>query len=163
MFLIGDIIFYPVFGAGRILNIEDRIIHGEIKKYYIISFANGMESMIPVYSDEAFKLRRAINKDECAEIFIILRSTGEELPGKWNLRSRYYNDCIKKGDIYALAVVLSSMSDLSMQKELSKSEHRIFQIVLELVAGEMALSCSVDIEQMHDNILEALRLKGCKC
>ena len=163
MFLIGDIIFYPVFGAGCILNIEDRIIHGEIKKYYIISFANGMECMIPVYSSEASRIRRAIGPDECEHLMEILRCRGEVLPNRWNLRNRYYNDSIKKGDIYRLTLVLSSIGDLSKEKELSKSEERIFNIILELIVGEMSLSSSTEYSLIKKKVLEALRSKGCKC
>jgi CarD family transcriptional regulator len=163
MFLIGDIIFYPVFGAGYVLNIEDRIIQGEIKKYYIISFANGMEAMIPVYSSEASRIRRAISSDECTHIMDILRCRGEVLPDKWNLRNHYYNDSIRNGDIYRLALVLSSIGDLSKKKELSKSEERIFQSILDLIAGEMALSSSKDLIDVKENILKALRSKDCKC
>lgn len=163
MFLIGDKIFYPVFGAGYILNIEDRIIQEEVKKYYIINFVNGMEAMIPVYSSEASKIRKVISPEECAHIMDILRCKGEELPDKWNLRNRYYNDCIRNGDIYRLALALSSIGDLTKKKELSKSEERIFQSILELVAGEMAISSSLNLTDAKENILRALRSKDSKC
>lgn len=163
MFLIGDKISYPVFGAGYILNIEDRIIQGEIKKYYIISFTNGMEAMIPVYSTEASRIRKAIGTDECEHIMDILRCKGEVLPDKWNIRNHYYNDSIRNGDIYRLALVLSSIEDLSKIKELSKSEERIFQSILELVAGEIALSSSQDFTEVKESILKALSSKDSKC
>lgn len=163
MFLIGDKIIYPVFGAGYILNIEDRIIQGEVKKYYIIRFVNGMESMIPVYSSEASRIRKVISPEECTQIMDILRGKGEKLPDKWNLRNRYYNECIRNGDIYRLALALSSIGDLSKRKELSKSEERIFQTILELVAGEIALANSLSLTEAKENILKALRSKDSKC
>lgn len=163
MFLIGDKIFYPVFGAGYISNIEDRIIQEEINKYYIINFVNGMEAMIPVYSSEASKIRRVISPEECAHIMDILKCDGEKLPDKWNLRNRYYNECIRNGDIYRLALALSSIGDLSKKKELSKSEENIFQSILELVAGEIAISSSLNLTDAKENILKALRSKDSKC
>lgn len=163
MFLIGDKIFYPVFGAGYILNIEDRIIQGEIKKYYIISFVNGMEAMIPVYSSEASRIRKVISPNECAYIMDILRHNGEVLPDKWNLRNRYYNECIRNGDIYRLALALSSIGDLAKKKELSKSEERVFQSMLELVAGEIALCNSLNLMDVKEDILKTLKSKDSKC
>jgi len=93
----------------------------------------------------------------------ILKSKGENLPDKWNLRNRYYNECIRNGDIYRLALVLSSIGDFSKKRELSKSEERIFQTILELIAGEIALANSLNLTEAKENILKALRSKDSKC
>ena len=41
MFVIGDRIVYPMHGAGIIEEIEEKLILGEIRKYYILKVPCG--------------------------------------------------------------------------------------------------------------------------
>ena len=59
-FNIGDKIVYPMHGAGVIEAIEERIIMGEKKKYYILSIPVGnMSVMIPMDNAEKIGVREA--------------------------------------------------------------------------------------------------------
>lgn len=159
MFSIGDLVLYPVFGAGLIINIEEKEIYNEIKKYYIIEFINGMNMMVPVYSSESLKIRRAISQDECIKIFDILKTNPEKLSCKWSERYRYYNKCINEGDIFKLAKILRDISGFSKTKNLSKSEVKIFNQVLNLTAGELCLVLNRDFENVKKEIVDMLEFK----
>ncbi|SKA96080.1 transcriptional regulator, CarD family [Caloramator quimbayensis] len=153
MFSIGEWIFYPVFGAGLIINIEEKKIFGEIRKYYVIKFINGIDMMVPVYSNESFKLRKAISVDECKEIYnIILKSTPENLPSKWSDRYKYYMSCINEGDIKKLSKIIRDIGNLSKNKKLSRSELNIFNDILNLVSGEICAVLNKDIDSIKREI-----------
>jgi CarD family transcriptional regulator len=157
MFVIGDLIFMPFFGAGCIVNIEDRKIHGEISRYYIINFVlNKISMMIPVFSEEAQKIRRTITIDECEELINILYNSYKILPSKWNERLRCYNDAIKSGDIFFLGRLLKNCSDMSKTKKMSKSETKIYKEVLGLVASEISIVLNRDYNLVKIELIELL-------
>ncbi|QCX33808.1 hypothetical protein FDN13_08925 [Caloramator sp. E03] len=157
MFSIGEWIFYPVFGAGLIINIEEKKICGDEKKYYIIKFINGINMMIPVFSNEAYRLRKAISKDECVGIYNILKSEPEGLPSRWVDRYKSYKNCIYDGDIKKLAKMLRDIGNLSQSKKLSKSEIKIFFSILELVSGEICAVLNKDIEMIKKEIIRIIK------
>lgn len=158
MFIIGDLIFLPVFGAGYIANIEDKKIHGEISKYYVINFIiNNISIMIPVFSEEAKKIRRTITIDEYVNVIEILISPFAPLPCKWGERQRYYNDSIKEGDIFRLASILRDINGLSKVKKLSKSETKFFKEILAMVASEISIVLNKDFEDTKNELASILK------
>ncbi|MDF2672557.1 MAG: hypothetical protein K0R09_822 [Clostridiales bacterium] len=157
MFIIGDLIFLPVFGAGYIASIEDKKIHGEISKYFVINFViNKISIMVPVFSEEAKKIRRTITIDEYVNIFQLLIGPSCPLPCKWSERQRYYNDSIKRGDIFQLTCILRDINSLSKVKKLSKSETKIFKEILGMVASELSLVLGKEFDDTKKELLSIL-------
>lgn len=163
MFEIGENIVYPVFGAGCIVNIEENEIQSLVKKYYIIQFVQGdMKLMIPIDSQEAQKIRRISDKTIMRRVFEILRHGSRDLPKKWLDRSKYYNDSIKSGDILKLSGILNSIYSSSRSKSISSGERRVYNDVLEIVAGEVALVYDVSVEQARKGIINTLNAADCE-
>ncbi|MCX7883717.1 MAG: hypothetical protein N2448_01590 [Caloramator sp.] len=152
MFSIGEWIFYPVFGAGLIINIEEKRLFDKIRKYYVIKFINGIDMMIPVCSKESSKLRKVISKDECKEIYEILCSKPENMSLKWTDRYRYYKNCINEGDIRKLSRILRNIGNLSKVKKLSKSELNIYNDILDIVAGEVCAVLNEDFQKIKQEL-----------
>lgn len=157
MFSIGEWIFYPAFGAGLIINIEEKKICSQGKKYYIIKFINGISMMIPIFSNEACRLRKIITKDECNDIFNILKSKAQNLPLKWSERHKIYRCCINEGDIKKLSKILRDIGYVSQSKNLSKSETKIFLKILDLVSGEISAALDKDIDTIKKEIISIIK------
>lgn len=156
MFEIGDYIYYSIFGAGVISNIEEKKIYNEINKYYIINFVNGMNAMLPVFSKEADKIRDVIIKEDCSKVYEILKSNDNITSAKWSEKNRYYSDCIKTGNIYKLSEILRDMSVIFKYKKPSKSEIRIFNNIIDLVSGEMGLVLNISCKDVRNEIIAIL-------
>jgi CarD family transcriptional regulator len=159
MFEIGDFVYYSIFGAGKIYNIEENKIYGEIKKYYIINFVNGMNIMLPVYSKEADKIRRTIAKDDCTKVYEILKSNSNIAGMRWSEKNRYYSECIKTGNIYKLSEALRDMSANFKHKKPSKCEIKIFNNIIDLVSGEIGLVLNKGCDEIRKEIVAVLNLK----
>lgn len=156
MFNIGDNVFYPVYGAGFVCNIEEKEVYGSVKKYYIINFIGGISIMVPVYSEESKRIRKAISEHECMKVFEILGQSPDKLSSKWSERYKHYNQCIRCGNIFRLIEVLRDISGLSKKKNLSKSELKIFYSILDMVAGEISLALNAEVEDIKISILDIL-------
>lgn len=111
--------------------------------------------MVPVSKCDS-KIRLGIKKSDCKNVFDILKGEGRDLPDKWCERVKIYNETIKQGDIYKLTAVLKSISKLSCVKNISKSEKRYFNDILEMIAGEISLVNGNDIIKVKDDINKAL-------
>ncbi|TDT51254.1 CarD family transcriptional regulator [Fonticella tunisiensis] len=164
MFSIGDIIFYPVFGAGYILNIEEKEICGEIKKYYIMKFLlNDMNMMIPIESVVGRRIRRAISPDECEKVLNIIKSNPVKLSSKWSKRCKHYTQSIRSGDIFLLASIIRDIAGLYRTRSLSKSEAKVFMDIVDMVAGEISLVTNRDLNSVKKEILNKVNMNEFLC
>lgn len=153
MFIIGDVVYYPSFGAGYISNIEEKLLGDEKKKFYVINFTlNQIIITIPVDSPKTERLRYAISIEKSKEIFDILKSQGHSLSVKWLDRYKYYTKCINDGNIYDMAKALINIAVFSTEKKLSKSEIKFFNDILNMVSGELALVLGWNLELMKNYI-----------
>lgn len=157
MFSIGDAIFYPKYGAGYIVNIEEKDIYGAIKKYYVINLiASDILTMLPVECEVMKKLRSVIEQDSVKTVYEILIGQATILPQKWIDRYKYYCAFIEEGDIFKLSEILNSIYYLPRKKEISKSDMKIFDEILIMVSSELSIVQGIEIYRVKELIREFL-------
>lgn len=159
MFLAGDIVFYPVYGAGCVDEIKTETVCGKSYDYYVIKLLSGIDMMIPTNSDKLKKIRKAITESQCQEILDILQKKSHKLPKKWGERFKVYNNSIREGDIYKMAEVLRDISDMAKKRELSKSDIKAFDELLYMISGEISLVLGVDIKDISSEITSIIHFE----
>jgi CarD family transcriptional regulator len=158
MFLIGEGVFYPLFGAGYVINIEEKEIYGVSKKYYMIKLIiNNILVMIPVDSEDSKRLRCIMKSCEYDSIINILKGNYNILPSKWCDRFKIYNSSIREGDIYRLTELVRDIHNLPRRKEISKSDIKMFYDILSLISSEICIATNIDFETVKSNLLEILK------
>ena len=74
MFKVGDNAVYPSHGVGIIKRIDEKMISGQKKSFYVLQvIENGMTIMVPTDNTGAVGLRALVSQDEVDEVFGILR------------------------------------------------------------------------------------------
>lgn len=161
MFSIGDAIFYPKYGAGYIVNIEEKDIYGAIKKYYVINLiGSDILTMLPVECEVIKKLRSVIEQDSVKIVYEILMGPTINLPQKWIERYKCYCASIEEGDIFKLSGILNSIYYLPRKKEISKSDIKIFDEILIMISSELSIVQGIEIYRVKELILEFLESGG---
>ncbi|MEG0641126.1 MAG: CarD family transcriptional regulator [Clostridium sp.] len=158
MLYIGDKVFYPSFGAGVVINIEEREIYGDINKYYIIRLLNDIVTMVPVKNSESKCIRLCLDKDECIEALDIFMSRGVSIDGKWLDRYKVYTRAIKHGDLFDMCYVLNGIIALKDVKKISKSEEKFLNDILDMVSEEICLVLNIEIENVKMLIVTGEKL-----
>ncbi|KMT22429.1 CarD family transcriptional regulator [Clostridium cylindrosporum] len=154
MLYIGDKVFYPSFGAGVVINIEEREVYGDINKYYIIKLTSDIITMVPVEARGSKGIRKCISEEECLEIIEIFNHPYEDLSGKWLDRYKLYTRTIKEGNIYNMSNVLKNIIGLKKKKKISKSEEKFFKDILDMVSEEIALVLNINIDNIKMSIIK---------
>ncbi|WDC85506.1 CarD family transcriptional regulator [Caloramator sp. mosi_1] len=148
MFNIGDKIYHPKFGAGSIVNIEEKEILKEIKRYYMIKFIiDDIEIMLPVDYNSHKKVRKVIKEEELKIIFRKMSESPNKLPSKWIDRLKLYELILSEGDAYKIAETIRDINFLSSKKQLSKSEDKILDNFILFLSSEISIILNVSIEE----------------
>lgn len=158
MFLIGEGVFYPLYGAGLVINIEEKEIYNISKKYYIIKLIiSNIIVMIPVDAEDSKRIRGIIKDYEYQNIISILKDNFNILPSKWCDRYKIYNATLREGDIFKLTELLRDIHNLPKRKEISKSDIKIFYEILSMIASEICIATRIDFESIKLDLLNALQ------
>lgn len=161
MFAVGDKVVHPGYGPGVIKGIERRQVIGDAKDYYIIEIqANDATLMTPVAKADKIGLRQAIGDASIKQLFKILSETPEDLSDDFRERQQYVDERLKEGDIFITAAVIRDMAWYGHFSDLTKRDTQLLQRAEELVAGELALSRGIQIdealEQMQAILADAI-------
>jgi CarD family transcriptional regulator len=154
MFKVGDLAVYPAHGVGVIESIEQREIHGNNQKFYVMRILdNGMTIMIPTDNVESVGLRNVIDPEEVPKIYEILQERDFQIPNQsWNRRYREYTQKIKKGSAYEVAEVLRDLVLLKSDKTLSFGERKMLDLARNLLVKEISIACKTDEKVVEQEI-----------
>ncbi|MCL2166899.1 MAG: CarD family transcriptional regulator [Clostridiales bacterium] len=127
-------------GAGVIEAIENRVILGESREYYVLRMPIGeMQVLVPVHSMRDAGLRPIIGRETADRVFALLSEDATQEQGNWNRRYRSNLEKLKSGDIFELAEVVRNMTRRDQEKGLSTTEKKMLENARQLLVSELAL------------------------
>lgn len=145
MYNIGDKIVYPMHGAGIIEQIEEKVILGERREYYVLRVPCGdMKIMIPVDKSDDIGVRAVITPKEMEEVLAILCDDSSEMSANWNRRYRENTEKLKTGDAREVAEVVRNLLRTDREKTLSTGEKKMLSSARQILVSEMILASDLD-------------------
>lgn len=155
MFSIGDKIVYPMYGAGIIKDIQERIILGKQQNYYIMKLPVGdLDVMVPVSAGVNMGMRPVISAEEATEALEFYRDLVVDKVLAWNKRYRENLTLLKKGNIKDVALVLKTLSMLDRTKGLSSNERKMYNSTKQIFLSEIAIALDCDYQKLEDQLKE---------
>lgn len=155
---VGDVVVYPMHGAGVIESIEEREVFGRTQEYYIMKMPYGdMKVMIPRNNAEGIGIRDIISKAEADEVMKSFVAIDNAFNANWNKRFRENMVKIKSGDIYEVAAVLKSLMMRDRKKGLSTGERKMLTNAKQIFISEIVLaqdSTNEEIEKILYGIVD---------
>lgn len=158
MFKVGDNAVYPSHGVGIIKRIEEKVISGKKKSFYVLQvIENGMTIMVPTDNTAGVGLRALVSQQEVDEVFGILRDKQVKIDRTtWNRRYREYMEKIKTGSVREIAEVLRNLYLLKNSKDLSFGEKKMFDTAKSLLVREISMSNRLSESEVEAELTKAL-------
>lgn len=149
----GQKIFVPAYGAGTVVNIENKKINDKIQKYICISLLlDNMNMLIPEYKVDDYRIRNIVGEDTMNEALTIIEGEPGTIEKKWGKRYRSNNEKIYSGDIFKECEVLRDLYYLKRNEIMPPGEQKILDKVESMVAGECALIYNLSLEESFAKI-----------
>ncbi len=164
MYSIGDLIVYPMHGAGVIEAIEEKEVLGVLRKYYIMKLPlDEMMVMIPLDSVEDIGIRRVVLPKIIKEVITALAEDETTVSQNWNRRYRANIDKIKTGNIFEVTEVVRNLILRDREKSLSTGERKILNNAKQVLLSEIILVSGIleeDAKKLIENAVTGELLKG---
>ena len=151
MFKVGESAVYPAHGIAIIKRIDERIVGGQKKSFYVLQVVeNQMTIMVPTDNAEAVGLRSIISDDDVSKVYKILKMRDVKIDQTtWNRRYRDYMEKIKTGSIYEISEVLRDLFLLRHSKDLSFGERKMLDQAKAHIVKEISIA-----KRMQESLIE---------
>ena len=157
MFCVGDMIAHPMHGAGVIDGIEERIMDGRTRSYYILKMpTGGMIVMIPTESTEQIGVRPILDSDSADALMNSFSEISAEMTANWNRRYRENMQKIKSGNLAEVARVVKGLMMRDVERGLSTGERKMLLSAKQILISEIVLSKKLSYEEVELHINTAM-------
>jgi CarD family transcriptional regulator len=158
MFNIGDVIVYPMHGAGVVQSIEEKEVLGETHKYYTLMLPlRNMKVMIPMNNASNMGIRSVIESEGFQDVVEILKAERTEMPDNWNRRYRSNMERLKSGKIDEVSAVVRNLVLLDREKGLSTGEKKMLNNAKQILVSELAYATEYDDAKIGEIIEESIQ------
>ncbi len=143
VFAIGDRVLYPMYGAGVIESIEDKLVNGILTAYYVLKISVGnLKISISVNRAEEKGIRNIADPNEVLDI--IAKTDVIDMPDNWNERYKQNMEKLKTGDLKTEVEVYKTLVMRERNKMLSSIEKKMLGNAKQIIVSEIILSHDVD-------------------
>jgi len=145
LFEVGETVVYPHHGAATIIEVKDRIIRGESKKYLKLNVTQGdLIIEVPAENVDLVGVRDVIGKEGLDRVFDVLRAPFTEEPTNWSRRYKANLEKLHSGNVMKVAEVVRDLWRRERERGLSAGEKRMLAKARQILTSELALAERVD-------------------
>lgn len=159
MFQVGDMIFYPMHGAGLIEAIEEKEILGDSKLYYILNIPHkNVQIMIPIDKAADSGMRRVVAPETMEKVLegLFLGSTDPEIYENQRYCLTVNKTKIKSGDIYKVTEIIRDLMRKSKRHKLGAEDRNMLDNARQILVSELVQVKGVDHQEAVDLLDEVI-------
>lgn len=157
LFEVGETVVYPHHGAATIIEVKDRVIKGETKKYLKLNVTQGdLIIEVPAENVDLVGVRDVIGQEGLDHVFEVLRAPFTEEPTNWSRRYKANLEKLASGDVIKVSEVVRDLWRRDQDRGLSAGEKRMLAKARQILISELALAEKCDEEKAGTLLDEVL-------
>lgn len=157
LFEVGETVVYPHHGAATIIEVKDRIIKGETKRYLKLNVTQGdLIIEVPADNVDLVGVRDVIGQEGLDRVYDVLRAPFTEEPTNWSRRYKANLEKLASGDVIKVSEVVRDLWRRDQDRGLSAGEKRMLAKARQILVSEIALALKNDEEHAGGVLDEVL-------
>lgn len=145
LFEVGETVVYPHHGAATIIEVKERVIKGETKKYLKLNVTQGdLVIEVPADNVDLVGVRDVVNQEGLDKVFNVLRQPYTEEPTNWSRRYKANLEKLASGDVIKVSEVVRDLWRRDQDRGLSAGEKRMLAKARQILVSELALAEKTD-------------------
>jgi RNA polymerase-interacting CarD/CdnL/TRCF family regulator len=145
-FHIGDEVIHATHGLGKIVHIEEKIIHEQSTSCYVVR-TDDLTIWIPITDIQKHSLRLPTPPDEFKKLFPVLSGPGELLPEDRIVRKDQLMAQVRDGQLISICKVVRDLTHYKQTTKLNDLEKSILDRALKSLLTEWVYSMNVPLDQ----------------
>ena len=141
---------YPMHGAGVIVDMEEKEILGEKRKYFVLQVSKkNIKVLLPVDNLEITGLRSIVSEKEADDAIKYFGEVSDDETANWNQRYRDNVEKLKSGKIEEVAYVAKTLLLRDKKKSLSNAERKILSNAKSVLISELETAKNMSCEEIE--------------
>jgi CarD family transcriptional regulator len=155
VFSVGDKVIHPSYGAGTVLEINEKQIGEQQRNYYVIELlAQAGTLMVPVSRASELGLRSPVERPE--HVLTILSSEPGSLSNDHRERQESIGTELRSGDVQRISKVVRDMAFRDRADKLTEADLKLYRQAQDLLVGELAVSQDIDMDIAREQVTSVL-------
>lgn len=150
-FQVGDKVVHRSFGPGEIISLDEKMLSGKRRSYYVVS-ANHMTVWVPVDGPAEGSLRPVLTKREFKKVLRILSSPSQDLAEDRFKRQNELAERMRGGSIQELCGVVRDLSARAHTKKMNENDNAVLRHAIDLLVAEWQLSLETSPESARTEL-----------
>jgi len=157
LFEVGETVVYPHHGTATIIEVKERVIKGETKKYLKLNVTQGdLIIEVPAENVDLVGVRDVIGQEGLDRVFEVLRAPFTEEPTNWSRRYKANLEKLASGDVIKVSEVVRDLWRRDQDRGLSAGEKRMLAKARQILVSELALAEKIDEDKAGELLDEVL-------
>jgi CarD family transcriptional regulator len=155
VFSVGDKVIHPSYGAGTVLDINDKRIAEEECAYYVIELLGQAGTlMVPVSRADELGLRSPVERAD--HVLTVLASKPDQLSNDHRERQELIGIDIRSGDVLRISEAVRDLAYRERADKLTEADLKLYRRAQDFLAGELALCQDVDVDTAREQVTSVL-------
>jgi RNA polymerase-interacting CarD/CdnL/TRCF family regulator len=156
-FQVGDQVIHLSHGLGKIVQIEEKIIHDRKTPCYVVC-TRELTVWVPFDDPGRCTLRAPTTENEFEALFKVLNSPNEPLPDdRWE-RKTYLLEQLNDGQLISICRLVRDLSGYGRKKKLNDVDKAILDRAQNFLLAEWVFALSVPLSQARKKMGELLQI-----
>jgi len=157
MFKIGAKVVHPYHGAGKVVDIKEKMLLKERGRYYIIDLlaCDGIV-MVPTNNIQKIGLRRVSGRRAISRAMHTLVATPDTLSSDHRERQAHAQEKLNTGDLIKVTEVVRNLAWRNHEGGLTMADNKLYQRAQTFLASELALSKGIELQEAIEQLRTAL-------
>ncbi|MFO7918162.1 MAG: CarD family transcriptional regulator [Anaerolineae bacterium] len=160
LYVTGDQVFHPFFGAGTITSVEAKRIGGRRRRYYVIDMVmDAMQIMVPIDRVSAIGLRKVGEGKRLREMLYALDGVPKIKEAKGTARRTRQEEMrerLKSGSFVQIRDTVRELHVMQRERPLGMMDRELLEQGKRFLAGELALALGLDAEKALKEVEKSL-------
>lgn len=158
MFYKGDKIVYPMYGAGVIVDLEEKEIDGITQTYYVLNIPIGnLTIMVSEVKVRTLGIREVYERDKVLSILKDISKKSIEMPENWNERYKFNLEKVKTGILSEVVEVYRNLYVREKNKGLSGVEKKLLSTAKQIILSELVISQDITKDLAEGLLIDSVK------
>lgn len=154
-FQIGDQVIHWMYGLGKIIQVDEKVLSGRKAKYYVVQIRD-LTLWVPLTGNGEHSLRFPTPHKDFLKILKILSSPGEPLPVDRYMRKTQLIELLNDRTLESVCRVIRDLAHYKRTKKINEYDNAILERAKNFLLSEWSVVLSVPIQQAESELRSLL-------
>lgn len=157
-YAVGDQVVHWSFGLGEIVELDEKILLGKTKQYYVVQMAN-LTLWVPATEQGESSLRYLTSARDFKKVILLLSRPGKPLHVDRFQRKTQLTELMQDGTLESLCRLVRDLTLFKKMNRVTDSDNTILDRAKKMLVNEWGVSMAVPADQAEralNNLLESV-------